>query len=392
MSPARRFPIVQQPGPGPSGPGLVLAVARRSRWTLWLAAVAAVTALNVARAIGAGFHAPPQMPSPASELPLRELPAFAFVTACLSVCLVTAVLLADEAVARGARPRRSYVIAAAVASLAAATVQCLIRLPADPDVDAHSPRELVLWCAEKWAAVFVEQLLVSGMVVFVYVNLRTARQAGERRHAAELARSEAQRLTLKSRLQAMQARVEPQFLFNTLAQVCQLYENDPASAGRMLDDLIAYLRAALPLLRDSASTLGKEAELVRAYLGIVQMRQGHRLAFRVDVPPSLAQARMPPMMMLPLVDHALAQGLARSPRGGSIDIEAAGHGGRLTVSVADSGSGFAPDAVDACPGAIAERLLALYGDAASLRLERLPRGGSRAVLEIPHETTDSGHR
>ena len=68
----------------------------------------------------------------------------------------------------------------------------------------------------------------------------------------------------------MQARVEPRFLFNTLAQVERLYEIDAQRADRMLDDLIVYLRAALPQLRETTSTLSREIELAKAYLNIVE--------------------------------------------------------------------------------------------------------------------------
>ena len=89
----------------------------------------------------------------------------------------------------------------------------------------------------------------------------------------------------------MQARVEPQFLFNTLAQVRQLYDSDAPLAGKMLDDLIAYLRAALPHLRESSSTLGKEAALARAYLDIVRVRLGERLAFDIVIPERSSRTR-----------------------------------------------------------------------------------------------------
>src|SRR5206468_7152836 len=103
--------------------------------------------------------------------------------------------------------------------------------------------------------------------------------ATARLNAAQVQRAETQRRTLESRLQVLQARVEPQFLFNTLAQVRELYESDPAKGGEMLGNLIVYLRAALPHLRESTSTLGQEMDLVTAYLNIMRVRLGERLAF-----------------------------------------------------------------------------------------------------------------
>lgn len=390
MTAAPRFPLKHPPVPRHAKPGLWRAIAHRSTWALWSAALGAIMALNVARYIGIGFHAPAQ--TPVGELPLDDLPGFVLVTGCECVCLVMAVLIADELVERGAPRRRSYLLAAAGASLVAAIAHCLVRLPFDVDAARYSRSRFVVWCAENAIAIFVDQLLVCGLAIFVYVSLREAHRAGARRHVAEIARLSAKRRALESRLQAMQARVEPRFLFNTLAQVRRLYESDPETAGKMLEDLIAYLRAALPQLRDSTSTLGKEAALARAYLEIVRVRLENRLAFDVSVPPALADARMPPMMLLPLIDHALAHGAAPSRQGGTIRVEAAAADGRLRLSIIDSGAGFAPGAEAGPLAAIAERLQALYGDGATLRLERLPRRGTRAVLEIPHEATDGGYR
>jgi sensor histidine kinase YesM len=216
--------------------------------------------------------------------------------------------------------------------------------------------------------------------------------AEERHREAEMARATSRRRTLESRLQAMQARVEPQFLFNTLAQVKQHYDSDAALAGKMLDDLIAYLRAALPHLRESSSTLGKEAALARAYLDIVRVRLGERLAFDIEIPEGLADARLPPMMLLPLIDHALVYGLEPSQAGGTIRIETGIGDGMLRLAITDSGAGFVPGGDGDDLRNIGERLHALYGDDASLRLERIKDRGTQAILEIPYEPADRSDR
>ncbi|MDQ2734509.1 MAG: histidine kinase, partial [Pseudomonadota bacterium] len=159
--------------------------------------------------------------------------------------LMLGALIADEAVARGANRRPTYLVALIVASALAAWANNAINqrvgwaevlfdgVPSRPD-------------AWREASFFFAALLFGGFGYSVHVNQRTARLAAARMRKAELARALARRRTLESRLQAMQARIEPQFLFNTLAQVGELYERDPAIAGSMLDDLILYLRAALP--------------------------------------------------------------------------------------------------------------------------------------------------
>jgi len=233
---------------------------------------------------------------------------------------------------------------------------------------------------------FFEWLLLAGAAVFVYLDRRKTKAARAKRHAAEIDRARSAKRALESRLQAMQARVEPQFLFNTLAQVRDLYRTDPASGERMLDELIAYLRAAMPKMRDTSSTLGQELELVRAYLGIVSLRLGGRLAFEIDAPdPRAADTRIPPMMLLPLVDHAVTHGFAEPSVNGSIHVHTQIANGTARLEITDSGVGFlATDEGDNISG-IRERLQALFGDDARLDLDRADQPGTRAVMEIPYE-------
>ena len=121
----------------------------------------------------------------------------------------------------------------------------------------------------------------------------------------------------------MQAQVEPHFLFNTLASVQFLTETDPPKAGQMLGHLLAYLRAALPQLRSASTTLGQEADLAQAYLSIMQMRMGSRLAFAVDVPAELRTQPLPPMLLMSLVENAVKHGIEPKAEGGNVRIAGA---------------------------------------------------------------------
>ena len=367
--------------------GFAGAAARRSSLALVGASFGAVALLNIASQIGTSFN----VPDP-DQRPLGDIPGFLIVVGCQCVCLVVAIVAGDEAVDRGGRRRRSYVTSVVLACLAGAFALFLIRAPVDGVVFPYTRIEVLLYRLQNIAIAFTDELIICGLCTFVYVNLRAARQAGMRRHAAEIARLDASRHAQQSRLQAMQARVEPQFLFNTLTHVRALYETDAVVGGKMLDDLIAYFRAALPSLRDSSSTVGKEAALARAYLDIVRGRPGDRLAFATAVPAAHLAVRMPPMMLLPLIDHALARVPEASRDGRTITLETGIDRGKLLLSIADSGAGFEPVAQAATLDAIRERLHALYGNAASLTLERDSDRGSRAVLEIPHEPIDRGHR
>jgi LytS/YehU family sensor histidine kinase len=222
-------------------------------------------------------------------------------------------------------------------------------------------------------------------VVFLYAGRRAALRTAERLQAAELDRIRRSKLALGSRLQAMQARVEPQFLFNTLAQVERLYELDAKLAARMLDDLIAYLRAAMPLMRDTSSTVAQEFELARAYLDIVRVRLGERLAFTIQTPSGSNDIRMPPMMLLPLIDHAIVRGFTPPNVEGAISIRSEVDSGRLRLTITDSGAGFVPETGGEGLTAIRERIAALYGDKGALQFRRSNPTSTEAVLDIPLE-------
>ncbi|TSA14221.1 MAG: hypothetical protein D4R74_08630 [Betaproteobacteria bacterium] len=189
----------------------------------------------------------------------------------------------------------------------------------------------------------------------------------------------------EAKLAAMQAQIEPHFLFNTLASVRQLILTDPPAAAKMQADLIRYLRAAIPQMRESTTTLAREAELARAYLDILKVRMESRLTWVIDIPPALGAANFPPMMLPTLVENAIKHGLEPRIEGGEIRISATTSGGKLRVSVADTGVGFANQ-----PGRgvgltnVRERLVALYGNKALLTAEPNQPCGAKLTIEIPY--------
>ena len=222
--------------------------------------------------------------------------------------------------------------------------------------------------------------------LFFYVKLSAARAR------ATLARAEAERHLLskqavEAELKLMQAQVEPHFLFNTLASVQFLTETDPPAAHRLLGHLIAYLRAALPQLRASSTTLGQEVELAEAYLNILHTRIGARLAFSLDVPAALRGHAFPPNLLISLVENAIKHGIEPAADGGTIEVRARQVAERLIVEVSDTGRGIIE--AEARPGGgvglanVRERLAALYGPRARFTLSPVEPRGTRATLEIP---------
>ena len=224
-----------------------------------------------------------------------------------------------------------------------------------------------------------------GCVVVATVILREKHARDQARILrAESERHQMEKRVLEARLALMQAQVEPHFLFNTLANVQHLVETDPASASRMLDSLIQYLRAALPQMREAATNLGREVDMARAFLDIHRVRMGSRLAFAIEVPEPLKCRAFPPMMLISLVENAVKHGVDPCCDQGRIVIRAAESEGRLTVSVADTGEGVRPKKGGGVGlSNIRERLKALYGGSARLVLQENEPHGVVASIEVP---------
>jgi LytS/YehU family sensor histidine kinase len=200
--------------------------------------------------------------------------------------------------------------------------------------------------------------------------------------AFELERSELERKALDSRLRLLQAQVEPHFLFNTLANVRELVDSGSPQASTVLDSLIAYLRAAVPRLHDTATTMGQELQLVRAYLELMQMRMPDRLGFTLQVDEAALPLRCPPTTLLTLVENAVRHGIDPSEEGGAIDVRVRVRDGRCMAEVRDTGVGLqsSGDSLGTGLSTLRERLQLAFGGDAHLRVSSLaPRG---VVVEV----------
>ncbi len=230
---------------------------------------------------------------------------------------------------------------------------------------------------------------------YVFISFGVKVLAGGKRRAELVARDatlKADVATLERRLTeaqmaALQAQVEPHFLFNTLALIGRLIETDPPEAAKVHAHLIAYLRSALPQMRSSGgATLGKQLDLSKAYLAIMQARMKERLAVRFEVPDFLGSAPFPPMMLQTLIENAIKHGLEPKIDGGTILVRARVDGATLVVDVCDDGVGIDLHADEGVGLAnIRERLQLLYGGQAELVIEAPPGGGACASVRIPYK-------
>jgi len=241
------------------------------------------------------------------------------------------------------------------------------------------------------AATLLLWALLGGMAYTLLLVLRARRHAGDRLRLLAREREALEAQQMEAEVSALNAQIEPHFLFNTLANVKRLYETTPERGRDMLQSLIKYLRAALPSMRRQDSTLGQELELVRNYLTILQMRMGERLSFDIAAQPELLAARLPPMVLPTLVENAIKHGLGPLPEGGRIEISAAAQDGAMRVEVRDNGQGFAASGGSGVGLANTRaRLAALFGTQAALELESAAPRGVIARVRLPLEAAASG--
>ncbi len=212
--------------------------------------------------------------------------------------------------------------------------------------------------------------------------------------ATETAEAESlKRQVVEARMAAMQAQVEPHFLFNTLASIDHLIETDPPRASLMQKNLIALLRASMPTMRETgdgaARDLGRELAVVRPYIEILKVRMEERLEASIDVPEGLLSAEFPSMMIQTLVENAIRHGLEPKPEGGTLRVSAEIVHGALQVRVADTGVGFG-QAATAGTGVgldnIRERLKLLHGTRASLTVAANQPCGTVVTVTVPYRS------
>ena len=210
--------------------------------------------------------------------------------------------------------------------------------------------------------------------------------------ATETAESEQlKRQVVEARMAAMQAQVEPHFLFNTLASIDHLIETDPTRASTMQKNLIALLRASMPTMRENhpaAHNLGREMAVIRPYLEILKVRMEDRLQTEINVPDGLLSADFPSMMIQSLVENAIKHGLEPKAEGGRLTVKAEIVHGKLAVTVADTGLGFGK-AATAGTGIglnnIRERLQLLYGNKAQMTITENTPSGTVVALTVPYQ-------
>jgi LytS/YehU family sensor histidine kinase len=243
------------------------------------------------------------------------------------------------------------------------------------------------WIANpRWIAIVAFSCLITSALL---ASIFFARERGARAEAAlERERTRAERIEREAalaNLRALQAQIEPHFLFNTLANVASLIDTRPDLAKRTVESFNRFLRASLAATRSETTTLGDEGVLIASFLDVLQVRMGTRLRYSVDVPADLAAFALPPMLLQPVVENAIRHGLEPKVEGGSVALSARREDEGVVVEVADTGVGFAPTTVGGGVGLanLRGRLRLLYGESARLEVAENTPSGTRVRVVLP---------
>jgi hypothetical protein len=244
--------------------------------------------------------------------------------------------------------------------------------------------------ASTWFTSFVSLLVLALFGTKALVGGKKRAEAATEYATAAAERESMQRQLSEARMQMMQAQVEPHFLFNTLASVEHLIETNPPRASAMQRSLIQYLRAVLPQMRDSNLTtnLGREVDMVTAYLQLLKMRMEERLTVDIAIPDGLRSAAFPPMMLQSMVENAIKHGLECKPEGGTLRVSAEVAHNKLRVTVADDGVGFGvmpSNGTGLGLTNIRERLKLLHGEAGQLHIAANSPSGVIVTIEVPYQ-------
>jgi sensor histidine kinase YesM len=226
-------------------------------------------------------------------------------------------------------------------------------------------------------------IIIGGMLLLV--ERRVARETAAARQQEQIAT--ASRLLAEARLRALQAQIEPHFLYNTLANVLSLIDTRPEQARHMLARFIDYLRTSLAASRAESATLGGELDQIGAYLDVLAVRMGERLRYRIESDSACRPLPIAPMLLQPLVENAVMHGIEPKLEGGEIVVRTRMENGTLCVEVADSGMGLGVAPLRPGGGVglsnLRERVRQLHGPQAQLQLFDNHPCGVTARLLLP---------
>ncbi|MDQ8202470.1 histidine kinase [Pelagicoccus sp. SDUM812003] len=203
-------------------------------------------------------------------------------------------------------------------------------------------------------------------------------------HERERSALDLERRLTEARLQALQAQLNPHFLFNAMHSISALMHKDVDAADSMLAKLSDLLRLSLKKDKNQTIPLSEEITFLQSYLDIERIRFGDRLATEFDIPAELHTQHVPSFILQPIVENALKHGIAPYARPGKLTISARASERSLQLEVKDNGGGLADHTQDGIGLSNTKtRLSELYGDRQSFSITQRPEGGVRVLITLP---------
>jgi len=239
-----------------------------------------------------------------------------------------------------------------------------------------------------WKGKFLNQLVATVVLYGVILMVGWMLESRERLARQQMDAFRLNEQLAKAQLSALRQQIEPHFLFNTLNTVAGLVrEGKNDRAVDMIAGLSDLLRRTLQTSDRQQVALGEELDIVETYLEIEKARFAERLQVKMEVPEELKSARVPSLVLQPIVENAVKHGIAKSAQGGEIDIRAARVNGTLTVIVSNDGPGFPEDWESKAAGIglrnVRERLASLYGKEARVNIVEA-EGGAVVSISVPY--------
>jgi two-component sensor histidine kinase len=248
------------------------------------------------------------------------------------------------------------------------------------------------WCSEyrpRTTLGYVSYMATTIYIVVTWVALYVGIKYQHRLRQQTEAAMTASAVAHEAQLRMLRYQLNPHFLFNTLNAISTLIlDRDNAVANRMVQRLSAFLRHSLDHDAVQQVTLDEELTALDLYLDIEAVRFAERLRVENDVAPDCRVARVPGLLLQPLVENAIKHAVARSVAGGTLRLSARRDGDQLVLTVADDGPGVAEDAAVAAGVGLRNtrsRLRVLYGAAQRFEIRNRPGGGCEVEIRIPFE-------
>ncbi len=227
--------------------------------------------------------------------------------------------------------------------------------------------------------------IIFGSVAVLYFSLKeSAEKMAIMLKEKELQEERLTRSKVKAELDALQSKINPHFLFNTLNSIASLISENPRKAEATVEKLSELFRYTLQTSQKDSVKLSEELEIVRSYLEIEQVRLEDRLQFNIACDSSLAEELLlPGLIIQPLVENSIRHGIAPKVEGGTVAVDAKRVGNRCVISVSDNGIGFRNmnDGTGHGLNSVQERLNLFYGGRAQFQI--LHNGGTHIIISIP---------